>query len=270
MEKEYICDCGKEFKSQKSLSAHMASCKEHYLQRDGNLNNYNSRQKNLSKSKIERDKKLGICKEENLKIWFSEEHRCERCGKIMTEFYGSGRFCSQSCANSHDFSEDTKKALSIKLSNYAKNNPKGWASKEWLAAHPEFINRHRKIHSKRELEIVDLLQNKFPEDNWKQGPITDRPLYETIINPDLYSDKLQIVLEYDGIWHFKDIHNQLQRKQEYDRLTLYWCQKYDYRLIRIDYELNLTDEEIIDIIYNSDENLELCNSNKYNYLFINT
>ena len=48
MTKEYKCICGKEFKSQKSLSAHMASCKEHYLQRDGNLDNYNQRLSKLS------------------------------------------------------------------------------------------------------------------------------------------------------------------------------------------------------------------------------
>lgn len=27
-------------------------------------------------------------------------HVCERCGKIMTEKFGSGRFCSRACANS--------------------------------------------------------------------------------------------------------------------------------------------------------------------------
>lgn len=266
MEKEYICICGKEFKSQKSLSAHMASCKEHYLQRDGNLDNYNKRYLNMKNSKIARDKKLGICKAENLKQWLKEEHRCECCGKLMTKKFATGRFCSQSCANTRTHSQETKD----KISKSAKNNPHGFTSKKWLNDHPEFYNRFKKIHSKRELEIVDLLQNNFPEDIWKQGPIIDKPLYETIINPDVYSDKLQIIIEYDGIWHFKDIHNQLERKQEYDRLTLYWCQKYNYRLIRIDYELNLTDEEIINIIYNSDEKLELCNSNKYNYLFINT
>ena len=265
MKKEYICICGKKFKSQKSLSAHMASCKEYYLQRDGNLDNYNKRNLNMKKSKIARDKKLGICKAENLKKWKSEEHKCERCGKILTEYYGSGRFCSQSCANSHPF--NATEEFKNKIREYQKNNPTGWANPEWRKEHPEFYNRLKKIHSKRELEIVDLLQNNFPEDKWKQGPIIDRPLYETIINPDIYSDKLQIVIEYDGIWHFKDIHNQLERKQEYDRLTLYWCQKYNYRLIRIDSELNLKDNEIIDIIYNSDEELELCGSNRYKYLF---
>lgn len=48
MKKEkFICICGKEFKSQKSLSAHMASCKDHYLHRDGNLDNYYERESNL-------------------------------------------------------------------------------------------------------------------------------------------------------------------------------------------------------------------------------
>ena len=36
-------------------------------------------------------------------------YTCERCGKLVKERYGSGRFCCKSCANSRTFSEDSRK-----------------------------------------------------------------------------------------------------------------------------------------------------------------
>ena len=33
---------------------------------------------------------------------------CEKCGKQVTEKYGSGRFCSRQCANSRTFSEESR------------------------------------------------------------------------------------------------------------------------------------------------------------------
>lgn len=44
---------------------------------------------------------------------------CQNCGKIMTEKYGSGRFCSKSCANTRHHSQETKQKISI--SNKSKN-----------------------------------------------------------------------------------------------------------------------------------------------------
>lgn len=32
---------------------------------------------------------------------------CENCGKLATEKYGSGRFCSRTCANTHKHSDET-------------------------------------------------------------------------------------------------------------------------------------------------------------------
>ena len=118
MKNKYICICGKEFKSQNSLSAHKANCKEYYLQQDGNLNNYYNKLNNLKKNSNNRNaiksrqEKLKQQKEEKLNKWLQEKHKCEHCGKIMTEYYGSGRFCSQSCANSRKHSIDTKQKIS--------------------------------------------------------------------------------------------------------------------------------------------------------------
>lgn len=38
--------------------------------------------------------------------------KCEKCGKEIDGSFGSGRFCSRSCANSKRHSEETKKRIS--------------------------------------------------------------------------------------------------------------------------------------------------------------
>lgn len=48
--------------------------------------------------------------------WIDEQHRCESCGKIMTEYYGSGRFCSKSCANTRHQSTETREKISKRTS----------------------------------------------------------------------------------------------------------------------------------------------------------
>ena len=126
MKKEYICVCGKKFKSVFALSGHKANCKDFYLQRDGNLNNYYNRQKNLKlnannkNANKQRIKNNQNRKKEKIEQWKKEEHRCECCGKIMTEYYGSGRFCSKSCANSRKHSEKTKEKISTSISLHKK------------------------------------------------------------------------------------------------------------------------------------------------------
>ena len=47
--------------------------------------------------------------------WEGELHYCEHCGKLMTTKYGSGRFCSVTCANSHKHSEETKQKIAKTL-----------------------------------------------------------------------------------------------------------------------------------------------------------
>lgn len=130
MEKNYICVCGKQWESQKSLSAHQASCKQYYLYRDENLDVYNNRLIHLSEKSKEffektsetRKEKQQKFKTEKLNNWISEQHRCECCGKIMTEYFGVGRFCSRACANSRNHTEETKQKISDGLNNSDKIN----------------------------------------------------------------------------------------------------------------------------------------------------
>lgn len=118
----YKCECGKEFDNPQSFNGHKSHCKEHQLFKYGkkhfeeNLKIQQTSQKKMIKRKSE------IAKDRNdsLKLrWISEQHTCEKCGKIMTEKFGSGRFCSRSCANSrgvmsNEVKEKIKKAFEKK------------------------------------------------------------------------------------------------------------------------------------------------------------
>lgn len=46
---------------------------------------------------------------------------CERCGAEHDGSFGSGRFCSRSCANARDHSDETKKKTSNTLKERFKN-----------------------------------------------------------------------------------------------------------------------------------------------------
>lgn len=121
--KIYICVCGKEFYNPQKFNYHKSRCKEHMLQKYGNLSKLEEteikRKKSFSatckikkKNLIENNLKK---KEDFLQNWISEQHECESCGKIMTEYFGSGRFCSRSCANKHKYSQETKHKISTSL-----------------------------------------------------------------------------------------------------------------------------------------------------------
>lgn len=57
--------------------------------------------------------------------WVVEQHHCERCGKIMTEKFGSGRFYYRTCANSRICTTEIKNKIR-KSVNRTILNKKRW------------------------------------------------------------------------------------------------------------------------------------------------
>lgn len=114
----FKCECGKEFENPQSFNGHKSHCKEHYLAKYGNLDAFQkqlARQASASRLASEASHKKSELFHKNkkmeLEIWLASEPTCEKCRKIMTEKYGSGRFCSRACANSREHSEETKQKI---------------------------------------------------------------------------------------------------------------------------------------------------------------
>lgn len=94
----YKCECGREFSSSQSLNGHKGHCKIHLGESkyEQLANIVRENQLKATKARSEQIEK----KSNNWLIsWVSEQHTCEQCGKVMTEYYGSGRFCCRSCSN---------------------------------------------------------------------------------------------------------------------------------------------------------------------------
>lgn len=153
----YKCVCGKKFDNPQSFNGHKAHCKQHYLKRDGNieaLKDLHTRQGISRASTILSKRKESDRKSKDLlTLWISEQHKCERCGVVMESRFGSGRFCSRACANSHDRTDESKLKTSLSLK---KIGPRGAA----LTAHLHRINNHT---SKLQNSICKVCGNNLDE-----------------------------------------------------------------------------------------------------------
>ena len=115
MNKEYRCICGKVFDNPQKFNGHKTHCKDHII------NKYGESSTQYFEHWLSRCKQGGQTagrdssnrKQEKINQWILEQHACEKCGKIMIEKYGSGRFCSKSCANSHIKTDEQKHSIQI-------------------------------------------------------------------------------------------------------------------------------------------------------------
>lgn len=112
---KYTCSCGKEFDNPQKFNGHKRHCKIHLGSKYEKIltidfNNAKIASKALSE-------KTMFKKQQELQKWINEQHTCEKCGKVMVEKFGSGRFCSRSCANSRPHTEQDKINISSGLLN---------------------------------------------------------------------------------------------------------------------------------------------------------
>lgn len=115
----YKCECGKEFENSQSFNGHKSRCKTYQMLKYGSLEKLENSWNNfLAKGNETRKTHIKERKEKELFLWIEEKHTCEKCGKVMTEKFGSGRFCSRSCANSKAHSEETKQNTSSSLKKF--------------------------------------------------------------------------------------------------------------------------------------------------------
>lgn len=113
--KKYICICGQELDNAQKFNNHKSHCKVH-LEQNGNYEAYLiKRDKFITAGQLANHEKAQKRAEAELAVWISEQHVCERCGKVMTEKFGSGRFCSRACANARERSDETKAKISKAL-----------------------------------------------------------------------------------------------------------------------------------------------------------
>lgn len=107
--KKYTCECGKVYTNPQSFNGHKSSCKIHLTALGKDITKsslYNP--ESQAKAHATVAKHYAEKKEQCRLQWVAEKHTCERCGKVMTEKFGTGRFCSRACANTRNHSANTR------------------------------------------------------------------------------------------------------------------------------------------------------------------
>lgn len=105
---EYVCVCGKVCDNSQKFNGHRSQCKVYLLQKYGSEDYIKTRHNNISASAKryavataeDRARTKATKQQAKLLSWLSTNPICENCGKAMTAYYGSGRFCSEACARS--------------------------------------------------------------------------------------------------------------------------------------------------------------------------
>lgn len=272
MKTEYKCICGRVFTKANAFNGHKSHCIIHQ-QSKGNIeqfekDEYTRHQKMKNTMQTKAKDNYIVNQLLTKQLWLSEQHTCDCCGRLMIEKYGSGRFCSKSCANRRAHSNETKLKISSSIKKLVINHPEFFGFHNNLSEDP---NCYSKFSSRRERELRDFLKEQFPDAGFTTGHFCDVYINNKryMLNPDMYSHKYKLVIEYDGIWHFKDIHNQLDSKQFKDRLLFEWIKASDYSLIRIDEEYKISNTEFLDLIktvLNSHTRQIILLGDRYSYL----
>jgi len=237
---------------EKEIQGNHGTYANHVRWCEKNTTNGDKGRKKLSEASYERYEKInGKLKKFEVtcnwckKIFFVEEP--ENKFPIREKY-----FCKRSCSNNRIMSQENRNRISEKLKIHWKN--------------PEYVERiirnnttrNRIFTSKGEEEIKKYLKENFTDDGWTSGG--GFKYKETILIRDMYSNKLKTIVEYDGIWHFKDIHGQLQEKQYKDKILEEWCLQNNWRLIRIKDDLYTKDKVrylkiLMDSIYNENQQI---------------
>lgn len=182
---------------------------------------------------------------------------CAYCGnefRVTVRSRGDGtrgikKCCSRKCASKYSrsfynpsiiWTEEKREKASIKSKQLWKNGKYDHL----------LIDGKSMWNSFREIEIREFLKSNHPTDNWSSGLLEESGSLR--FNVDMFSRSLKIIVEYDGIWHFKDIHGQLEKKQLRDSLLENWCLSEGWGLLRIDEDKKLDLIEIENLIYKMD------------------
>jgi len=184
---------------------------------------------------------------------------CKKCSKEFTitcrsKKIKNNNFCSRSCANTRKMTDSVKKKISDGM------------KKAWVDGKLDHIiykmDNNPIFSSAAEREIIKFFKEKYKLDEWKSGgPFKYK---NEFLVRDMYSDKLKVCFEYDGIWHFKDINGQLEKKQHKDVLLEEWCAENNYKLVRMQ-EGHFDSYELLENLIYNDSRQIIKYGNGYGY-----
>lgn len=244
----YICECGVEFEHPQKFNGHKGHCKIH-LAAVGKLDTYADRQARASATgRTANNLKRAQTKKQALIAWLASAPKCVRCNKLMTEKFGSGKFCSRACANTRAHSVETKQKIQQSVTEQAQS--KHIEAKQAYALAPNYCTicgnilpyalrfrstcsedcfheaasaagRHAatKIakRSKNEINFCTLCEDYFGIEN----VLHNEPLFNGW-DADIILVDQKVAILWNGPWHYRKVTEQhsLEQVQVRDQIKI--------------------------------------------------
>lgn len=205
-----------------------------------------------------------------------KEYKCFHCGmRIRRNNINIDKiiFCSIRCGAIYNnkirlltpekyYTDAWREKLSISTKAAIKRMPEKFATFLSSSGNIDSSESKKKIFSsKGERELIELIKDRFPNIKWSSGGGTNigKDLNDNIVRKahDLYSKELKLIIEYDGMYHFKDIYGNLSLVQFKDKLLEEYCIINGWKLIRVNEKTyHKMKWEIIDKIVDMINNIE--------------
>lgn len=249
MKKEYRCLCGFVCNNSQKYNAHLRHCSQYLISVGKYEKMQEANKKAASTGRAAHLAKLAERKDNAAVQWINEKHTCERCGKLMTEKFGSGRFCSRACANAREVYDTTKAKISNSVkADYKKSSNKYSVLREQYLLNPKICTicgapllyemRFRKTcsdtcfqialsnagktsahssvkRSKNEVAFCELCEDYFGKEN----VLHNEPMFNGW-DADIIIPEYKLAILWNGPWHYKKIttEHSLEQVQNRDRL----------------------------------------------------
>lgn len=153
--------------------------------------------------------------------------KCAYCNTNLVFEKRKATYCNVSCSNKNRrHSEETKQLIRSSVNNFIEEHPDQF----YKFLDHENQKNNKKFSSKNEKELFNIIKKDFQSftsgGSFKLDEKTFLPL-------DMYSKDLKLIIEYDGIYHFKDIYGNLKQVQERDAKLNQWCVNNNWKIIRV-------------------------------------
>jgi len=232
-------------------------CGESFSSHSGYANHIRWTHKDNTEYKKKASKSSIKYQESVLGRWIYDKWECNNCGKEFDIKYREGKkkeiyFCSRSCANTRDHSDETKDKISKSVS-------KLWDDKDYRDNIMKYVGINDRLSSKGEREIRKTLKELYGDKEVQAHRIIE---YNNILRAvDMKLPNKNTIIEYDGEWHFRKIKegHKFEELIEKDKMVKEYCKIKSIKLIRVSdkiYNKN-KDKMIKDVIDTIDNGTEL-------------
>lgn len=123
----------------------------------------------------------------------------------------------------------------------------------------EALNAHRHLtlknhvqnpyfNSKGERQLKKVIEQKFPQYKWQTGggfKLTDN----IVKSLDIYCRELKLIIEYDGVYHFREVFGNFEEVVKKDEALELFCENHGWKLIRVNEATYKNYEEILTMLF---------------------